>query len=78
MPREQFFNDPSDVEWLRETHLKHFGVCQGTTLTRSFILIGNEDCPERVLCYLHENPSVAARPFVIYRFNSETRLLEQE
>jgi hypothetical protein len=75
---EQFLNDPEDVKWLLETHLAHFGISQNTQLIKSFVLVGNEDCPQRVLCYLTTDPQYTIHPFVTYRYNSETRQLEEE
>jgi len=51
--RQQFLNDPEDCQWLRDTALR--GV-QGIKPFQSFILYGNEDCPERLDLYASQDP----------------------
>lgn len=52
--RVQFLNGTEDVQWLKDTHLKgrqypSFG---------SFVIVGNEDCPQRVDLYASREPEV--------------------
>jgi hypothetical protein len=68
----RFFDQPDDVLWLRETHLKHI---LGTSVIKSFSMLGNEDCPERVTCYGSYNPMWDERPLAVYVFDAETRML---
>ena len=58
--REQFFNEPSDIDWLFSTHLKGINVT-----FNSFVLVGNEDCPEAVYLYHDSDPLVTDRARII-------------
>lgn len=59
--RAQFFNDPSDVTWLRATHLKHLPHKE----FNSFILFGNEDCPDKIYLYSTFDPLCTTAPVEI-------------
>ncbi len=48
-----FLNAPDDVQWLKETHLQ--GIAHPDFA--SFILYGNEDCPEKVYLYANAEPN---------------------
>ena len=56
--KEQFFNDTTDCAWLLSTHLK--GIKHKPF--SSFVLIGNEDCPEVVYLYEFADPLVTDKP----------------
>lgn len=52
-----FMNDPADVQWLKETHLKGVPlpfIYQGF---QSFVLQGNEDAPYAVNLYPSIDPN---------------------
>lgn len=49
----QFLNAPDDCQWLRETHLR--GV-QGLPPFQSFVILGNEDSPDKVELYASADP----------------------
>lgn len=49
----QFLNDPSDVQWLLDTHLK--GV-PSIPPFKSFLLKGNEDAPESLKLFESDDP----------------------
>lgn len=51
----QFLNDPSDCDWLRDTALKGCPLPSGYVFN-SFVIYGNEDCPERVDLYESADP----------------------
>jgi hypothetical protein len=53
MMHQQFLNDPTDVQWLKETALK--GV-PGLPPFQSFVIIGNEDAPEELHLYASADP----------------------
>ena len=53
-------NDPSDVKWLRDTHLKTIAPW---LRFRSFIIYGNEDCPEYYDLYAESNPLISS-PYI--------------
>lgn len=63
MPK-QFFNTSEDVEWLKTTHLKNrwdqFDI-------KSFILLGNEDCPEAVEAFNVPDPTIHDRPKIYHK-----------
>ncbi len=70
----RFFNAPDDIAWLRETHLKHI---LGTSAIKSFSMLGNADCPERVTCYGSVNPKWD-EPLAVYVYSLETGMLEEK
>ena len=55
-PRKTFMNEPADCEWLLSTHLKRV---LGVRPFASFLLVGNEDCPEAVHLYADADPLVS-------------------
>ena len=52
-PGETFINKPEDMLWLKETHLDKFDI----GASKSAMLYGNEDCPERIELFEDGNPS---------------------
>lgn len=48
MSRTQFLNDPDDVQWLLDTHLRGHAL---PFRPASFVLYGNEDAPDKVDLY---------------------------
>jgi hypothetical protein len=60
--KEQFFNDKADCLWVRCTHLRHV---EHVPFFRSFVLIGNEDCPEAIYLYRDEDPLVTDKPLTV-------------
>jgi len=58
--REQFFNSAEDIAWLHATHLK--GI---NSVFESFVLVGNEDCPEAVYLYRDADPLVTDKARII-------------
>ena len=61
-------NDPQDCTWLREVHLP-----ADAPEFRCFVLVGNEDCPNRVDLYEAADPEVTDA-FVSYVANEEGEL----
>ena len=70
MTRQQFYNESEDIKWILETHLKNAAEFHRKNL-KSFVLEGNEDCPQRIICYAVSDPECATHPFVTYILNSE-------
>lgn len=57
--KEQFLNSKEDCKWLRETHLKDKNLNNELPFEiKSFVIYGNEDCPDRILIYPTINPTV--------------------
>lgn len=63
---EQLLNTAEDIEWLFQTHMGDFPLHQRRT--KSFVLKGNEDCPESVELFEMPDPLVTDRPFMQYTF----------
>lgn len=61
---ETFLNEPSDVEWLRTTHLKNVA---DVPAFGSFTITGNEDCPLTIALYTATDPEYADQPIARYR-----------
>lgn len=51
-----FLNDPADVSWLNETHLRGVTLPSKWAGFASFVLQGNEDSPNAVNLYLSADP----------------------
>lgn len=51
-----FMNDPADVQWLKETHLKGVLLPFNYAGFQSFVLQGNEDAPHAVNLYRSIDP----------------------
>lgn len=58
-PQGTFLDKPEDIQWLRETHLKNV---PNLPAFKSAIIVGNEDCPERIVCYKFKSPRYDACP----------------
>lgn len=63
-PPQQFYNDPDDIQWLRETHLRN--VLSRVQHFRSFVISGNEDWPNEVRLYRQLNPEIVDRPVQVW------------
>lgn len=59
--RTIFLNDPDDVRWLNETHLKLLPPL----VFESFVLSGNNDSPERLDLYAMRKPEYNTRPVLV-------------
>jgi len=64
MSKQTFLNEPSDCEWLRTTHLKpsQWNNANPIPEFKSFCLFGNEDCPQEILLYREDHPTVSDNP----------------
>lgn len=64
-----FLNSQEDLDWLFTTHIKDCNEDYNWIKenTKSFILIGNEDCPEFIECYNSHDPKFGAKPFFTTR-----------
>lgn len=59
---ERFYNKDSDCRWLRETHLAPKNLNNGIPFEfRSFVLMGNEDCPSEIIIYGKRHPALSDR-----------------
>ena len=54
----RLYNDNEDCAWLLDTHLKSFTV----PVFRSFVLHGNEDCPQTIELFESFNPLLGENP----------------
>ena len=59
-----FLDQPSDCQWLRETHLKQSNLLEPGQLPafRSFILYGDESGPDVLECHRYRCPKVTDKP----------------
>lgn len=63
MSKQTFCNEPSDCQWLLETHLKDKNLNNGPVPPfKSFCLMGNEDCPQEIFLYREQHPTVSDQP----------------
>lgn len=67
-------NDAEDVEWLKDTHLKG----KSHPDFKSFILCGNEDCPDLLELYVGEDPLFGDSPVAVFVLNNENGELERK
>jgi hypothetical protein len=66
MPQLHFMNEPEDCRWLRETHL---AGCADVPEFQSFLLHGNEDCPDKLELYALREPHYRTKPVAAYQLN---------
>lgn len=62
--KQTFLNSPEDCAWLRETHMaeKNWNNANSIPNFKSFCIFGNEDCPQEILLYRLEHPSLNDKP----------------
>lgn len=60
--RTQFLSEPDDIQWLRDVHLP-----KDVPPFKSAIIVGNEDCPERIELYADANPHFQDKPIFVYK-----------
>jgi hypothetical protein len=69
-------NEPNDIQWLRDVHLTGYS----TPDFKSFVLHGQEDCPERIELYADRDPLVTDAPvatFVLYEDEGEYKYVRK-
>jgi hypothetical protein len=71
--REQFMNDPAEVDWLRTTHLRGKALPEFA----SFTLAGNEDSPVRLDLYASVQPAYNVPPMAVYEATMDGALVLQ-
>lgn len=59
----QFLNSQSDCQWLRDTILR---FALSVPKFHSFVIVGNEDWPTRIILYRDSNPRFDATPLATY------------
>jgi hypothetical protein len=69
----KLLNDIEDIAWLETTHLKKHKEVHGKF--NSFILYGNEDCPDRVELYKKKEPTINSKIFRAFLRNAEGELI---
>ena len=61
--KQTFCDSPEDCQWLRETHLKDKNLNNGPVPPfKSFVMFGNEDCPQSILLYGEKSPNINDKP----------------
>ena len=65
----QLLTEATDCQWLRETHLAKVADLPEF---HSFMIFGNEDCPERLELYAARMPFVSDAPVASYVLDFET------
>lgn len=72
--RAHFYGTKEDVQWLRETHLSHLEAKESDWI-QSFVLSGNDDCPERIEAFSEQTPKYNTLPSQVFTMDAE-RLLQ--
>jgi hypothetical protein len=72
MATQIFLCDPSDVQWLLDTHLAPANVDQPVPPFESFMLAGREDCPDRLDLYDDAEPRYDQVPIAVYYLEPST------
>ena len=67
--KELFLNSIEDIGWLLSTHLK-----SSKMVFNSFIIYGNEDCPEKVELFKRVMPTANSKPFATFVINEGLKL----
>jgi len=68
-------NEPDDVTWLRTTHLSHDVQVPPF---KSFVLVGNEDAPEKVRIYTKRSPLYKEPPVATFEADEEGTLVRTD
>jgi len=68
--KSQFYNTIEDLRWILTTHLKDFPCLY----FNSFIVYGNEDCPEKVELFKKLNPNYDAKPYATFVIGEDGKL----
>lgn len=66
--RMAFFNEHEDLVWLKETHLSDAPQVPPFS---SFIMYGNEDCPDAIVLYSQEEPTIMDSPVATYELGPD-------
>lgn len=56
--RQTLLNEPEDIQWLLDTHLKGVPLPTPWKDFKSFIIYGNEDAPGLLELYMNTDPDV--------------------
>ena len=67
-------NSLEDIGWLLSTHLKE----KNPPVFNSFILHGNEDCPQKVELFKKQMPYCHSKPIAVYVTDEDGDLELQE
>jgi len=59
--KTEFLNTLEDIAWLQTTHLKMYAMT-----FNSFIIYGNEDCPQKVEIFKRVNPTINSKPLAVF------------
>jgi hypothetical protein len=70
--KQTFLCDPSDVQWLLDTHLAPSNVDQPVPAFESFMLAGREDRPDRLDLFDEQEPRYYALPIAVYYLEPST------
>jgi len=71
--KNEFLNSLEDIGWLCSTHLKG----KNSPVFNSFILSGNEDCPDKVELFKKQDPHYKSKPIAVYVSNKDGDLILQ-
>lgn len=80
MAKLAFYCDAKDRTWLKETHLKDYVALLPHKMPSflSFILIGNEDCPDEILLYESVMPLATSKPIAKFAYKKSLDRYERE
>lgn len=71
--RQQFLNEPEDLQWLRDTHLAGIELPKPWDEFGSAVIYGDQSAPHSVALYLRNGPYVDD-PYLLVKF--EVPILE--
>ena len=69
-----FLNEPDDIRWLVDVHLKRLSPPE----FKSAVITGNEDCPAVVELYKSNMPRVTTKPMKVYHSNERGELCDAD
>jgi len=72
----QLLNDEEDIDWLFDTHLAEFEKLRGRT--ESFIILGQEDSPDRVTLYMKSDPEIDDVPLAEFHMGDDGDLIQTD
>ena len=74
--RSEFTNKEEDIKWLKDTHLHPRNIAGDTQPPpdfKSFIFWGNADCPQKIILFDVESPSLNDKAIARYNLTDELK-----
>lgn len=77
--QQVFLHHIDDMQWLRDVHLRALPPSAGKSLLecRSAVVVGNEDCPDKIELYWSRSPLAYEMPAAVLVRGEDGELTEE-